>query len=139
MPANASLVVDGGGGNGAAAGSEQRVAGLAGSLEGSATGNDEDSADGAEATFQYEDKIGDLDSAAPVEASAGTDSGSPAPAAVAVVVVGKDQQLPAGSRTTVEPRKDAVAELMPDSLDVGDDSPVPFGDVVSLMLAQLQR
>lgn len=126
-------------GNGAAAESNQSVAGLATSLEGSAAGNDEDSADGVEAAFQYEDKIGDLDNASLEEADARADSGSATTAVAAVVVVGKDQQLPAGSRVTAEPRTDSVGELVPASLDVGDDLPVPFGDVVSLMLAQLRR
>lgn len=146
VPAKVSPCVNGGGENGAAAAaaakeSNQLVSGLtAGSLEGSAVGNDEDSADGAEAAFLYEDKVGDLDNATPGEAGAGADSGSPAPTAVAAVVaVGKNQQLTAGSRVTAEPRNDPVAESVPASLDVGDDSPVPFGDVVSLMLAQLRR
>lgn len=134
MPTKASPGVRDGGGNGADATEAKRsVVGPAGSLEGSAAGDDEDSANGAEAAFEYEDKIGDLGNTAQGQAGAGTDSGSPA------AVVGKDQQLSARSRTNAEARKDAVIETVSASLDVGDDSPVSFGDVVSLMLSQLRR
>ncbi len=76
------------------------------------------SSDGA--AFEYQDKLGDLGEA-------------PAPASAAAA--GAEQPNAAG-----EPRKDAAAlEAGLASLDMEDDSPIPFGEVASLMLSQLRR
>lgn len=75
--------------------------------------------------FEYEDKLGDLDEAA----TAG------------VSVQAQPGQQPVGSGAGGEPRKDAALEEGLASLDMeeGDDSPIPFGEVVTLLLSQLRR
>lgn len=89
-----------------------------------------DNGGGAEGSaFEYHDKLGDLDESA----------AAPATPPAGVSVHGQDSQQPAGSGAGVEPRKDAALEEGLASLDMEDDSPIPFGEVVTLMLSQLRR
>lgn len=86
-----------------------------------------------ESAFEYEDKLGDLDTAASASAS-----GAAAPAAGLSVRAQHNQQS-VGSAASGEPRKDAALEDGLASLEVEDDTPIPFGEVVALMLSQLRR
>lgn len=88
--------------------------------------NNADEADGP--AFEYEDKLGDI-----IEAPA---PAVPAPAEAAQLA---SVQAPHDPQSSGEPRKDAALEAGLASLDMEDDSPVPFGEVVSLMLSQLRR
>lgn len=94
-----------------------------------------DSPGGAESAFEYEDKLGALDGAAPARLGVGEHGGS----SVTTVAARQDQQEQARLHAGEKPRKDAVLETGLASLDMEDDSPVPFGEVVTLMLAQLRR
>lgn len=77
--------------------------------------------------FEYQDKLGDLGEAS-------------APASVAPAGEGMQTQLDQQPNAGGEPRKDAAAlEAGLASLDMEDDSPIPFGEVASLMLSQLRR
>lgn len=103
--------------------------GLVGGADVSASSSDEDN----EATngipggtddgpaFEYKDKVGDLDRDA---------------AGLAAAAPGEAVQA---QREDDQPRKDAALEEGLASLDMEDDSPTPFGDVVALMLSQLRR
>lgn len=97
--------------------------GTPGSDEGSAD-DGTPNADGTEADFVYQDKLGFAENGAAIDS---TGSGrAPVVAAVASSV----KQGPRVAATSGEERTPLHEE---------DDSAVPFGDVVALMLAQLQR
>lgn len=76
--------------------------------------------DDAESAFQYEDKLGDLDNG------------------VGEVTPPRQQQQP-GPAAGEGLQKGVMLETKLESLYVEDDSAVSFGEVVALMLRQLQR
>lgn len=89
-----------------------------------------DSVDGADCpAFEYEDKLGDV-----VEAQVPVPAPAPAEAAQLASV-----QTPHDPQASGELRKDAALEAGFASLDMEGDSPIPFGEVVTLMLSQLRR
>jgi len=101
------------------------------------SGGDDDSSDDNEAAgessdgpaFEYQDKLGDLGEAS-------------ATATASVTAAGAGMQTQPGQQPGAagEPRKDAAAlEAGLASLDMEDDSTIPFGEVASLMLSQLRR
>eukprot|EP00752_Nemacystus_decipiens_P016287 g14566.t1 len=103
--------------------------------EGSASDDNDNGAaadDGGEegSAFEYEDKLGDLDGTAAAKAAA---------TAAGVKLQGQASPQPAGPGARGEPRKDSALEEGLASLDMEDDSPIPFGEVVTLMLSQLRR
>lgn len=131
----ANVQQEGGAGASAGAPGTAASAGSKGSVGGDGSGSDDNDGaandDGGEeaSPFEYQDKIGDLDGTAL----------PPAAAVAGVSVHGQASQQAAGSGPSEEPRKDAALEEGLASLDVEDDSPIPFGEVVALMLAQLRR
>ncbi|CAM9349634.1 unnamed protein product [Ectocarpus fasciculatus] len=110
----------------ATAGAEGIVRGTDGAASSSSDGDNE-TTDGIPGgtddgpAFEYKDKVGDLDK----------DAAGPAAAAPGGAVQAQ--------REDDQPRKDAALEAGLASLDMEDDSPTPFGDVVTLMLSQLRR
>lgn len=88
--------------------------------------DDDTNTDGTKAGFQYEDKLGDLE----------RDSGSICASDGGSSAVDSVRQT---SSTGGDPRSDEALQQDTAMLDGEDDSPVPFGDVVALMLAQLTR
>lgn len=124
--ASASLNREGGAG---ASGAASETAGAKGSEGGDGASDDNDptdNVDGADGpAFEYEDKLGDI-----------VDAPVPAPAEAALLA---SVQTSHDSQASGEPRKDTALEAGLASLDMEDDSPIPFGEVVTLMLSQLRR
>lgn len=130
-------VSDGGRGKKTAAAKQPEEGPAAHSEEGSAAEDeDADSADGKEDAFEYEDKLGDLDDADSTGTLPGIDGDS-----LSLIISGQEnnKEEASGLLPHNEPKKDSLLETEMASLDMEDDSPVAFGDVVALMLAQLKR
>lgn len=114
----------------ASAGAEDVAAGDGGTAsDGNDAANGVDGEDGA--GFEYEDKLGDLDSDAPAGAS--TAEGA------APGVAGRAQKSEHPSAVGGGAPKDATLEAGLASLDMEDDSPIDFGEVATLMLSQVRR
>lgn len=115
---------------------KKQKAGPTGTEEGEADDDDADNADGAESPCHYEDKVGDLKDADPaMSGAAENDASSTAP----MSAQHHQQQRALGGMASGEPRNEPVLETGMASLDMEDDSPVPFGEVVAVMLAALRR
>lgn len=110
---------------------------------GESAGDEEDdskNADGTEAAFQYEDRLGDLDDqkTADSETAGEYPQGDP-DGDVPDGFHGDSSTVTMSMQTYHDTRTDAVLESGMASLDMEEDLAVPFGEIAALMLAQLRR
>lgn len=104
--------------------------------EGSADGDDAKNEDGTEAAFLYQNKLGFVEGGTAVDdgVDATTSGAAVAAATLPPAATGIAERKPQTSSTASGEGKGGQAPL-----DDEDDSAIPFGEVVGLMLPQLNR